>query len=415
MCLPLVIAHGNLGKMEHAQQRYRRNLDQKAINMVDLMMWIVIASLLLAVALQGLSYYRQAASIYELQNDVMGAAQNVTAKASEQGSYTAQLVSDGANDSKKSNGVTVVADPGANDADGFVLRATKAEFPDKEVIFISKQRGSYVPGIHIVPKGTVVAADGSTTVVTPPSGGGGSVSGVTFTPITSGPSSTANGIRYVNAVLAYEASLANRTDDWDFKRASSEWIERDDAYAELSYPEAILYDTDVYYRKDSNLPALNATYQSKLDAFNADESITNQQAMVDALREIFATAIANPIADTALYPSPSHPEMFADRTVPAGSDAATVVRVALPTSLTDPDQDAAGGPMGSLVLAGTTRGVDNDYTYWDVELKSGTNVQDANGTIIQWGVWQPGTYTAWISVMDNRGVGHSMSVKITVV
>jgi Tfp pilus assembly protein PilE len=45
-------------------------LSQFGINMVDLMMWLVIAALLLAAALQGIAYYQQAAWTYQAKSDV---------------------------------------------------------------------------------------------------------------------------------------------------------------------------------------------------------------------------------------------------------------------------------------------------------------------------------------------------------
>jgi Tfp pilus assembly protein PilE len=45
-------------------------MNQLGINMVDLMMWLVIAALLLAAALQGIGYYQQAAWTYQAKSDV---------------------------------------------------------------------------------------------------------------------------------------------------------------------------------------------------------------------------------------------------------------------------------------------------------------------------------------------------------
>lgn len=52
---------------------------QRGINMVDLMMWLVIAALLLAAAIQGIGYYQQAAYAYHAKSDLMGAHQWVSA------------------------------------------------------------------------------------------------------------------------------------------------------------------------------------------------------------------------------------------------------------------------------------------------------------------------------------------------
>jgi Tfp pilus assembly protein PilE len=45
-------------------------VNQLGINMVDLMMWLVIAALLLAAALQGIGFYQKAAWNYQLESDV---------------------------------------------------------------------------------------------------------------------------------------------------------------------------------------------------------------------------------------------------------------------------------------------------------------------------------------------------------
>lgn len=60
--------------MNHFVSRHRHRLekrqDQSGINMVDLMMWLVIAALMLAAAIQGIGYYQQAAYVYQAKNDV---------------------------------------------------------------------------------------------------------------------------------------------------------------------------------------------------------------------------------------------------------------------------------------------------------------------------------------------------------
>jgi hypothetical protein len=47
--------------------------DESGINMVDLMMWLVIASLLLATALQGIGYYQQTSFSYQAKTDLASA------------------------------------------------------------------------------------------------------------------------------------------------------------------------------------------------------------------------------------------------------------------------------------------------------------------------------------------------------
>lgn len=55
--------------------------DHRGINIVDLMMWLVIAALLLAAALQGIGYYKQAANVYLMQDEVTSVIADIHAAA----------------------------------------------------------------------------------------------------------------------------------------------------------------------------------------------------------------------------------------------------------------------------------------------------------------------------------------------
>lgn len=61
-------------------------IDQSGINMVDLMMWLVIAALLLATAIQSIGYYQKASWAYQAQNDVNHAQSWVAARIANEGS-----------------------------------------------------------------------------------------------------------------------------------------------------------------------------------------------------------------------------------------------------------------------------------------------------------------------------------------
>jgi Tfp pilus assembly protein PilE len=54
---------------ESGQSGFAGKVNQLGINMVDLMMWLVIAALLLAAALQGIGFYQKAAWNYQLNSD----------------------------------------------------------------------------------------------------------------------------------------------------------------------------------------------------------------------------------------------------------------------------------------------------------------------------------------------------------
>lgn len=56
-----------------------RKASQRGINVVDLMMWLVIAAIMLAAAIQGIGYYMQATYVYHARSDLAGAHQWVAA------------------------------------------------------------------------------------------------------------------------------------------------------------------------------------------------------------------------------------------------------------------------------------------------------------------------------------------------
>lgn len=56
-----------------------RTKSQRGINMVDLMMWLVIAALMMATAIQAITYYQQATYVYHAKSDLAGAHQWVVA------------------------------------------------------------------------------------------------------------------------------------------------------------------------------------------------------------------------------------------------------------------------------------------------------------------------------------------------
>jgi outer membrane biosynthesis protein TonB len=59
--------------------------EQRGINLVDLMMWLVIAALLIAAAIQSIGYYQQAANVYLMQDEVTGVVANIHAASAIEG------------------------------------------------------------------------------------------------------------------------------------------------------------------------------------------------------------------------------------------------------------------------------------------------------------------------------------------
>jgi hypothetical protein len=149
--------------------------NQNGINMVDLMMWLVIAALLLAAAIQGIGYYQKAAYLYHMKSDLYGAGENSIARltdADTNGKLTKGIVEEGTLNTKWSKDVayTVEEDPSANKP---YIRATHPAVTDLDAIYIFESCGeTFKSGANVVPKGSVPNL-GTCAVTAPPVGGGG--------------------------------------------------------------------------------------------------------------------------------------------------------------------------------------------------------------------------------------------------
>lgn len=111
--------------------------------MVDLMMWLVIAALLLAAAIQGIGYYQKAAYLYQIKNDVMGGATKVLSVAGmdHNGNVDEDIVNEGLDITQTTKDVVLVAD---TNPDGKpLIRGTHPGLPGKEVIYLFYPYGSY--------------------------------------------------------------------------------------------------------------------------------------------------------------------------------------------------------------------------------------------------------------------------------
>lgn len=171
--------------LKGARGSNRFSADERGINMVDLMMWLVVAALLLAAALQGIGYYQKGANVYVLKNDLSNAASVAHAQAA----LTSGTIDDAALNAtlaqtKLSNGTTLnwgtlsvtaaaeLKQPGdapvgfertsvATSVNGlvYVLSATNAADPSTQVyLFLERTAGN--------PEGIKVAAPNSVAVTT---------------------------------------------------------------------------------------------------------------------------------------------------------------------------------------------------------------------------------------------------------
>jgi hypothetical protein len=131
--------------------------NQRGINMVDLMMWLVIAAMLLAAAIQGIGYYQKAAYLYQVKSDVMGGATKVLSLSGieHNGKVDESIVGEGLVITDKTAEVVLVA---ATDPLGRpMIRGTHPGIPDKEVLYFFYNNGTYKSGNpYIVDIGTML-------------------------------------------------------------------------------------------------------------------------------------------------------------------------------------------------------------------------------------------------------------------
>lgn len=191
--------------------------------MVDLMMWLVIAVLLLAAALQGIGYYQRAAYFYNMQTEVSGVAANAHASASLNGgtmddTVLSSVVAD--NNTKNNKDSIVVtygsimataAGPVEGSSSGFelasvvtatssdtvyYLKASSTLVTDKYVVYFFKGTPTYMQGVSVVGK-SGIDGGGTEPAIIPGSGStSGPVDTATPTPTptataTASPSPTA--------------------------------------------------------------------------------------------------------------------------------------------------------------------------------------------------------------------------------
>lgn len=189
-------------------------LTQIGINMVDLMMWLVIAALILAAALQGIAYYREAAALYQMKNDVQNAVTAVHAEASKaNGIIDDDAMSSGLINTPRTPGITLTwgtvkaavaktlsasAQPGVptfelassvstlvpaatSPSDQYVVVATSPDAPNQQVVYYMDNPQGHTEGMTTAPVGSVPVTTADTGTTTPTSGS---------TPTGSEPSST---------------------------------------------------------------------------------------------------------------------------------------------------------------------------------------------------------------------------------
>jgi hypothetical protein len=184
--------------------RQDKKLNEVGINMVDLMMWLVIAALLLAAAIQGIGYYQKAAYIYQMKAAVEVAAGKITATAAIDGTSITKEIIDRVvaeeNTATPNDQITITAgsiesyasSATGGESYGFertstatattggrsqYIKATHDAVDDREIAYFFQAAASYTAGVNVVDYGLLV----STEVAEQPPAGGGTVTPPDFT------------------------------------------------------------------------------------------------------------------------------------------------------------------------------------------------------------------------------------------
>jgi hypothetical protein len=164
---------------------------ERGINMVDLMMWLVIAALLLATAIQSIGYYQKTAYIYQMNAEVEVASGAVVARAAIDGTSITeelvQLVIDQENAAGSGDQITLSwgSVPSYASAvpeeDGFSLmssvesalpsggqrifiKAVHEAVPDRDSVYFFDSTATYHSGVNLVPKDSILSSEGAGTV-----------------------------------------------------------------------------------------------------------------------------------------------------------------------------------------------------------------------------------------------------------
>lgn len=174
-------------------------VDHRGINMVDLMMWLVIAALLLATALQSIGYYQKNANVYRMKTEVDVVASRVMAATSDRGTIDAALIdavvaeenaarpNDDIIVSWGEGGVSAstAAPSSSGNEYGFELasavtatapstayfiKATNTAVKDSDVVYFLDDTASYSAGVHLIKKDALGAGTSAPEKTIPASG-----------------------------------------------------------------------------------------------------------------------------------------------------------------------------------------------------------------------------------------------------
>ena len=162
---------------------HKEKSDQFGINMVDLMMWMVIAALLLAAAIQGIGYYQKATYLYHMKSDASSAGTNSMTKASDTGDIDKAAVDAAVLDTKWTSEVTYAVEESTTANRKPYIRISHPAVTDRDVIYLFDSCGEeYAIGANVVPKDSNPVLE-SCGVSSSPDGGDSGDGGGSGTPV----------------------------------------------------------------------------------------------------------------------------------------------------------------------------------------------------------------------------------------
>lgn len=165
-------------------------LDSRGINMVDLMMWLVIAALLLATAIQSIGYYQKNANVYLMKNEADVVSSRIMASISDRGVIDPQIIDSIVAEENaarpkdnivvswgESGNVTASAssNPSTTDtgfelasavtattpATAYFIKVTNKDVKDSDVVYFLEDTTTYSAGVHLIKKDALGAGTGA--------------------------------------------------------------------------------------------------------------------------------------------------------------------------------------------------------------------------------------------------------------
>ena len=317
--------------LSHSQLKESRSFSQRGINMVDLMMWLVIAALLLAAAIQGIGYYQKSALLYSMKSDSVGVADLTLAQSSQQeGTITDTVLTTAIADAKLSGQDTAASGTAFGEK---VIVISNVDVSDVDVVYFFEATNGYNVGPNIVPKGSI-------TPVSDSGSGGDSAGGDTST----GGGTTVTGNEYVNAKIV---QLLNEQmavyGSPEFLAANTGGGDPD--YWSTDPKVAAFNETDLFVSNDRLLTTemnnmlnnpdqvVRTAYDSYYAAyitFATELTSETQSAWMDATVDYYQTAIDH--AGEQDMSVAAYSGSALSQTVAAGSTTPVVYRFSLPDS-----------------------------------------------------------------------------------